>query len=139
MHRLEPAHAHAALQNGAVLIDTRCAELRRRDGSIPGSIQIPLSVLFWRLDSSSGHDNPELSQARDRQLILICDHGYSSSLAAATLLDLGFEQATDVNGGFQAWVAAGLPVARAPHRQTAAPQPETNSLTDGMEPWPTRS
>jgi rhodanese-related sulfurtransferase len=118
LDRLEPADAHAAVQQGAVLIDTRCAELRRRDGSIPGSMHVPLSVLFWRLDSSSGHDEPELSQARDRQVILMCDHGYSSSLAAATLHDLGFDRATDVNGGFQAWLAAGLPVVR----RTARPR-----------------
>ena len=117
LHRLEPADAHAAMEQGGVLIDTRCAELRRRDGSIPGSIQIPLSVLFWRLDSSSGYDNPELSHARHRRLILMCDHGYSSSLAAETLHDLGFENATDVDGGFQAWAAAGLPVARAGSRR----------------------
>jgi rhodanese-related sulfurtransferase len=112
LHRLEPVDAHAALRNGAALIDTRCAELRQRDGSVPGSIAIPLSVLFWRLDPVSGHDMPELSRTRDRQVILMCDHGYSSSLAAATLHDLGYENATDVNGGFQAWAAAGLPVER---------------------------
>lgn len=110
LQRLEPADAHAAVREGAVMIDTRCAELRRRDGSIPGSMTIPLSVLFWRLDPSSGHDIPELSQERHRQIILLCDHGYSSSLAAATLHDLGFDNATDVNGGFQAWAGARLPV-----------------------------
>jgi rhodanese-related sulfurtransferase len=112
LHRLEPVEAHAALGKGAALIDTRCAELRQRDGSVPGSIAIPLSVLFWRLDPVSGHDMPELSRVRDRQVILMCDHGYSSSLAAATLHDLGYDNATDVNGGFQAWAAAGLPVVR---------------------------
>ncbi|MDQ2941591.1 MAG: rhodanese-like domain-containing protein [Chloroflexota bacterium] len=127
LHRLTAAEAYAAQQHGALLIDTRCAELRQRDGSVPGSIQIPLSVLFWRLDSSSGYDNPELSQAPDRQLILMCDHGYSSSLAAATLHDLGFENATDVDGGFQAWAAAGLPVARPAARgKVGASQPTTN-------------
>jgi rhodanese-related sulfurtransferase len=93
-----------------MLIDTRCEELRVRDGTIPGSIHIPLSVLFWRLDPASDHDEPRLSAQLDRQVILVCDHGYSSSLAAATLRDLGFVRATDVDGGFQAWAAAGLPV-----------------------------
>lgn len=117
LRRLEPAAAHSAMAAGALLVDTRCAELRSRDGWIPASTHIPLSVLFWRLDPSSGHDVPELSRALDRQVILICDHGYSSSLAAATLRDIGFEHATDVDGGFQAWAAAGLPVARrAPRR-----------------------
>jgi rhodanese-related sulfurtransferase len=123
LQRLEPADAQAAMEQGALLIDTRCADLRRRDGSIPGAIQIPLSVLFWRLDASSGFDNPALSGALHRRVILLCDHGYSSSLAAATLHDLGFDQATDVNGGFQAWAAAGLPVARGVRRKTGAPQP----------------
>ena len=134
LDRLEPADAHAAVQQGALLIDTRCAELRRRDGSIPGSVHVPLSVLFWRLDSSSGHDSPELSQARNRRVVLMCDHGYSSSLAAATLHDLGFDQATDIKGGFQAWAAAGLPVASATRRKTRAPQPERDGATDRLEP-----
>jgi rhodanese-related sulfurtransferase len=124
LRRLEPAEAHAAMEAGALLVDTRCAELRQRDGLIPGSTHIPLSVLFWRLDPSSGHDIPELSSALDRQVILICDHGFSSSLAAATLRDLGFENATDVDGGFQAWTVAGLPVA---HRGTRVQLHHDNS------------
>ena len=134
LDRLDPADAYAAVQQGAVLIDTRCAELRRRDGSIPDAVQVPLSVLFWRLDSSSGHDLPELSHAWDRRVILICDHGYSSSLAAATLHDLGFDMATDVKGGFQAWAAAGLPVASATRQKTRAPQPKTDRATDRLAP-----
>ena len=58
LQRLGPEEAYAAMEHGALLIDTRCAELRRRDGSIPGSVHVPLSVLFWRLDPSSGHDDP---------------------------------------------------------------------------------
>jgi rhodanese-related sulfurtransferase/SAM-dependent methyltransferase len=110
--RLEPADALAASDGGALLIDTRSADLRARDGTIPGSVHVPLSVLFWRLDPASGYDNPELSRALDRRVILVCDHGYSSSLAAATLRQLGFSNATDVVGGFQAWADAGLPVER---------------------------
>ena len=112
LDRLGPPEALAAMEDGALLIDTRCEDLRRRDGSIPGSIPVPLSVLFWRLDPSSGHDDRALSRARDRRVILLCDHGYSSSLAAATLRELGFTNATDVDGGFQAWLAAGLPIVR---------------------------
>ncbi len=110
--RLEPADAYAAQRSGAALIDTRCSELRDRDGSIPGATHVPLSVLFWRLDSTAAHHLPELAGDPHRQLILLCDHGYSSSLAAATLHEMGFDRATDVDGGFQAWAAAGLPVAR---------------------------
>jgi len=112
LQRLGPTEAHAAMKDGALLIDTRSADLRRRDGSIPGSVHVPLSVLFWRLDPSSGHDDRDLSEALDRQVILMCDHGFSSSLAAATLRDLGFTNATDMDGGFQAWAVAGLPIVR---------------------------
>ena len=107
--RLAPEAAHRAMAEGALLVDTRCAELRRENGTIPGSVHVPLSVLFWRLDPSSGYDDPALSDLQ-RPVVLICAHGYSSSLAAATLRDLGFESVADVIGGFEAWSAVGLPV-----------------------------
>ena len=110
LDRLEPAAAHRALiDGGAILIDTRCSELRHESGQIPGSVHIPLSVLYWRLDPTSGYDDPRLSDP-SRQVVLVCAHGYSSSLAAATLCDIGFSRATDVVGGFEAWAAAGLPI-----------------------------
>jgi rhodanese-related sulfurtransferase len=109
IERLPPEAAYRALADGALLVDTRCAELRRENGAIPGSVHVPLSVLFWRLDPSSGHDDPALSDLA-RPVVLICAHGYSSSLAAATLRDLGFASVADVIGGFEAWSAAGLPV-----------------------------
>lgn len=110
LDRLEPAAAYRAMvDDDALLVDTRCAELRRDSGRIPGSVHIPLSVLFWRIDPTSGHDDPSLSDSA-RQVVLLCAHGYSSSLAAATLRELGFTRATDVVGGFEAWAAAGLPV-----------------------------
>ena len=99
--RLAPDAACAAWQAGAVLVDTRSAdEQREQGGVIPGALHHPLSVVLWRLD--------ELP--RDTRVILICRHGYSSSLAAARLRELGFDAATDVDGGFEAWQAAGLPV-----------------------------
>lgn len=110
LERLDPSAAHAALRDGAVLVDTRCAEQRAADGVVPGSMHVPLSVLYWRVDESSGAD-PRLTDRR-RRLIVMCAHGYSSSLAAATLRRLGFDGATDVIGGFEAWIKAGLPVAR---------------------------
>jgi rhodanese-related sulfurtransferase len=109
--RLEPSAAQAALAEGALLIDTRSADLRRETGVIPGSVHVPLSVLFWRLDPSSESADPSLADP-GRRVVLVCAHGYSSSLAAATLLDLGYDRATDVIGGFEAWAADGLPVAR---------------------------
>jgi rhodanese-related sulfurtransferase len=111
LHRLTPAQAAAAVREGATLIDTRDGDLRLRDGRIPGSVHIPLSVLEWRVDPTSGHQSPALAGREDR-LILICHEGYSSSLAAVRLHDLGYTEATDVIGGFVAWAAAGLPVER---------------------------
>jgi rhodanese-related sulfurtransferase len=109
--RLEPAAAAAEAESGAVIVDTRCAELRRDDGVIPGAVHVPLSVLYWRLDPASGFEDPALADP-DRRVILVCAHGYSSSIAAATLRQLGFSRATDVVGGFEGWQAAGLPVER---------------------------
>lgn len=109
--RLEPAAAHAEVGDGAVIIDTRCAELRREAGVIPGSVHVPLSVLYWRLDRASSSSDAAQADP-DRRVILVCAHGYSSSLAAATLRELGFSRATDVIGGFEGWQAAGLPVER---------------------------
>lgn len=109
LSRLEAEAARAAVASGALIVDTRCGDVRRTTGVIPGSIHVPLSVLYWRLDPTSGHDDKRLSNPT-RQVILVCADGYSSSIAAATLHDLGFERATDIIGGFNAWVAAGLPV-----------------------------
>ena len=83
LERLEPAAAQAALADGAVLVDTRCTEQREADGYVAGSVHIPLSILYWRLDPTSGYDHPAVS-GRDRRLILMCAHGYSSSIAAAS-------------------------------------------------------
>jgi rhodanese-related sulfurtransferase len=109
LERLEPEAAFRAQADGALIVDTRCAELRRDDGVIPGSVHVPLSVLYWRLDATSAHADPRLTDT-ERHVVLCCAHGYSSSLAAATLHDLGFSRATDIVGGFEAWAAAGLPV-----------------------------
>jgi rhodanese-related sulfurtransferase len=111
LERLEPRAAQQALADGALVIDTRDVAMRRETGVIPGSVHVPLSVLFWRLDPTSESSDPRLADA-NRRVVLICAHGYSSSLAAATLLDLGYGRATDVIGGFEAWAAAGLPVTR---------------------------
>jgi rhodanese-related sulfurtransferase len=109
LRRLTPREAAGAMREGATLIDTRDGDLRSRDGRIPGSVHIPLSVLEWRVDPTSGHQSAALTGREDR-LILICHEGYSSSLAAVRLHDLGFGNTTDVIGGFLAWTEAGLPV-----------------------------
>ena len=107
--RLTPIQAAAAMRDGATLVDTRSNDLRFQDGVIPQAIHAPLSVLEWRVDAASGYPSPALAGRTDR-LVLICKDGYSSSLAALRLHELGFADATDVIGGFGAWVAAGLPI-----------------------------
>jgi rhodanese-related sulfurtransferase len=94
----------------AVIVDLRCDDIRQRDGVVPGSVHVPRSVLEWRCDPSSGYANPAVAGHR---VILLCEHGCSSSLAAATLRDLGID-AGDIAGGFEAYVEAGLPVVPAP-------------------------
>ena len=109
IERLEPQAAAEAMQRGALLVDTRPLEQRRADGEVPGAIVIDRNVLEWRLDPTCAHRLPQVSDA-DQLVILMCNEGYSSSLAAATLRRLGVRRATDVVGGFQAWVSSGLPV-----------------------------
>jgi rhodanese-related sulfurtransferase len=109
LERVEPVEAASAIAAGAVLIDVRSELQRARDGVVPGSIFFPRNVLEWRCDpASDARDRRVCDQGR--LLIVMCDEGYQSSLAAANLKRLGFERATDLAGGFQAWRAAGLPV-----------------------------
>ena len=113
--RLEPEEALAAQGAASLLVDTRSADERARNGVIPGSLHVPLSVLPWRLDPDSdpSYRNPHIG-GLDRQIVLVCANGYSTSLAAAMLQELGFTNATDLVGGFEAWRRAGLPVVDAP-------------------------
>lgn len=110
--RLTPAEAHLAEQEGDLLIDIRPVEQRRRDGLVPGAAIVDRNVLEWRLDPDGEHRNPQLAR-RDRRVILICNEGYQSVLAAATLLRFGLD-ACDVIGGVQEWMAAGLPLETPP-------------------------
>jgi rhodanese-related sulfurtransferase len=109
LDRLTPEQAHRARRDGAILVDIRSETQRARDGTVPGARFVPRNVLEWRLDPSSRSRDPELARA-DALIVVMCDEGYQSSLAAATLQELGLSRATDVVGGFQAWRAAGLPV-----------------------------
>jgi MFS family permease len=109
--RLEPTAAFNALCNGAVIIDLRSSDERRREGLIPGSVHIPRSVLEWRLDADSGYSNPHVEPGQ--QVIVFCAHGFSSSFAAVALRELGWWSATDIVGGYEGWKAAGLPTREA--------------------------
>jgi rhodanese-related sulfurtransferase len=113
LERLEPeAAAQAAADGDALLVDIRSETQRAQDGMIAGAVWHPRNVLEWRVDPASSHADPVVSGDLDARLVLVCHEGYQSSLAAATLQDLGFARATDLAGGFQAWRAAGLPVVR---------------------------
>jgi rhodanese-related sulfurtransferase len=118
-HRPSPAEAHAAQAAGAVLIDIRGDDQRRAGGLIPGAILLPRNALEWRCDPASRWRHPALA-GRDQHLVLICQEGFQSSLAAATLQRLGLVNATDLDGGFAAWIAARLPVTRGRKRVTGA-------------------
>jgi rhodanese-related sulfurtransferase len=108
LERLTPADALAAQRSGAVLVDIRSESQRAADGGIPGAIRHQRNVLEWRLDPDCEHRDRDVAR-RDLRVVLICDEGFQSSLAAATVRRFGVN-ATDVVGGFQAWRAAGLPV-----------------------------
>ena len=109
LQRLDPVQVHRAQGDGAVLVDIRPVAQRRATGEIPGALVIDRNVLEWRLDPRSDSRLP-VADRYDLPVIVICQEGYSSSLAAATLRDLGLHRATDLAGGFLAWRAAGLPV-----------------------------
>jgi rhodanese-related sulfurtransferase len=109
LRRITPQEAHDAAARGAVLVDVRSEDERRRQGVlVPGAVHHPLSVVHWRLDPGVRTRNEKLPL--DARVILLCREGYSSSLAAALLRAIGFEQATDVIGGVDAWREAGLPL-----------------------------
>ncbi len=120
IRRYNPAEAPARAANGSVLVDLRSHDERERDGVIPGSVHVPRSVLEWRVDEHSGFANQHVAQ-RDLELILVCNEGYSSSLAAAGLRGLGFSRVADLAGGFQAWRAADMPTIPAPPRAEGLP------------------
>ncbi|GAA3766538.1 rhodanese-like domain-containing protein [Streptomyces phyllanthi] len=110
LDRVEPEETYEAARAGkALLVDIRYAALRDRDGLIPGALVVERNELEWRLDPQGSHRAPEAT-SHDLRIVVICNEGYASSLAAASLRQLGLHRATDLVGGFQAWRAAGLPV-----------------------------
>jgi rhodanese-related sulfurtransferase len=109
LRRLDPLAAHTAMSCGALLVDIRPHAQRVAEGGIPGALVVERNVLEWRFDPRSDARLPEAT-GFDLHLIIMCSQGYASSLAAASLQDLGLHRATDLAGGFLAWSRAGLPV-----------------------------
>ena len=101
--RVQPDELDRLMADGALVVDTRSEAHRRRDGELPGAIVVERNVLEWRLDPTSPHRLPDVTD-HDRVVVVVCDEGFASSLAAATLRELGLHRATDLDGGFQAWL-----------------------------------
>jgi rhodanese-related sulfurtransferase len=114
LSRVTPEEAYTRHSAGALLVDIRYELLRRRDGTIPGALIVERNELEWRLDPLCDHKLPQ-AEHHDLDVLVLCNEGYASSLAALSLHELGLRRATDVIGGFQAWAAAGLPVTRPPN------------------------
>jgi rhodanese-related sulfurtransferase len=108
LDRLTPQQALRAVSAGAVLVDIRPAAQRAAEGEIPGALIVERNVLEWRFDPASAARLPQAGY--DLHVVVFCSEGYTSSLAAAALQDLGVRRATDLEGGFAAWQAVGLPV-----------------------------
>lgn len=125
LNRPDPALAAGLVADGAVLVDTRPAWQREQDGTIPGALWVERNHLEWRLDPTSDARIPEATD-HDVPWLLFCTEGFSSSLAAASLQDLGLHRATDIDGGFRAWRAAGLP--------TTYPEPDADPAGPGGGP-----
>jgi rhodanese-related sulfurtransferase len=112
LERVHPEELEAELSGNALLVDTRPVEQRERDGELPGAVVIDRNVLEWRLDPSCPY-RTDLPVDADTRVILVCHEGYSSSLAAVSLQELGLRRATDLVGGYQAWLAARQPTEQA--------------------------
>ena len=100
--RVRPEDLAGAIADGALVVDTRSEAQRRQDGELPGAVVVERNVLEWRLDPASPHRLEEAGD-RARQIVVVCNEGYASSLAAASLQELGLVNATDLDGGYQAW------------------------------------
>ena len=103
LERVHPGALDRERANGAVIVDIRPVEQRTRDGQMPGAIVIDRNVLEWRLDPACAHHIADVT-GYDTRIVIVCNEGYGSSLAAALLHDLGLHRATDLIGGYQAWI-----------------------------------
>jgi rhodanese-related sulfurtransferase len=103
LDRVSPRDLDDEIARGAVVVDIRPIEQRERDGVVPGAIVVDRNVLEWRLDPTCPH-RMDVPIDGDTRVIIVCNEGYASSLAAATLQDLGLGRATDLVGGYQEWL-----------------------------------
>jgi rhodanese-related sulfurtransferase len=113
IERVSPERAFEAHRHGALLIDIRPTQQRAAYGTVPGALIIERNVLEWRLDPAGDHRLPEVT-SHAQHVVILCQQGYASSLAAASLAALGFQRPGDVIGGFDAWALAGLPTQPGP-------------------------
>ncbi|MGW1062058.1 rhodanese-like domain-containing protein [Micromonospora rubida] len=129
LRRLDPEQAHVAYRGGALLVDIRPAAQRAAHGTVPGSLAIERNVLEWRFDPRCPARLPQ-AVGYDLPVVVLCQEGYTSSLAAAALQDIGLHRATDVVGGFAAWRIAGLPTLgpTPPFRSPSVASPVTAGL-----------
>lgn len=128
--RISPHQAWTESRAGALILDTRQDTARWAAGGVAGALHTPRTVLEWVVDPASGHQDPRIV-GFDQVLIVMCEEGYSSSLAARTLQVLGFRNATDMIGGFAGWQDAGLPVrAIEPEIPCAPPRPSFDELLE---------
>lgn len=104
LDRVAPEDLEREQVDGAVIVDIRPIEQRARDGELPGAIVIDRNVLEWRLDPACEHHIPDIA-GYEARIVIVCNEGYSSSLAAALLRDIGLSRATDLIGGYQSWLA----------------------------------
>jgi rhodanese-related sulfurtransferase len=117
--RVGPDELDGVIAGGGLVVDTRSEAQRRRDGELPGAVVVERNVLEWRLDPSSPHRLADVS-GHEQVVVVVCDEGYASSLAAATLQDLGLVNATDLDGGYQAWLRSSAVRPGRASRSTAA-------------------
>lgn len=134
LHRLTAAEVPAALRRGAHLVDIRPQAQRAAEGEVPAALVIERNVLEWRCDPTSDARIPQAT-GDDVEWVILCSEGYTSSLAAAALLDLGLHRATDVIGGYHALVAAGVLAEPEGSRIGVQQRPEPRGLVGSPRRW----
>jgi len=131
--RISPSQLSERMQaaDGTLVLDTRTPTDRERFGVIPGAVHVPRTVVEWHFDPANGYLHPAM-RSLDQPLVLVCNRGYSSSLAAANLVRLGFSNVADLIGGHTAWAAAGLPITQPDHSYLDTPNFDEPDFTEEL-------